>query len=205
MPDLTGLPDPKYNWDYSIYAGAKELIPEDVPEPLGNPVQLITYVDANLYHDLITGRSVTGILHLVNGTPFDWYSKKQSTVETATYGSEFVAARTAAEQIIANRNTLRYLGVPITGPSLMFGDNRSVVDSGTIPQSKLNKRHVCLSFHKVREVVAARVLISHWINGKDNPADILSKHWGYSVVSDHLHHLLFMQDEVSGEDDKGIG
>jgi hypothetical protein len=37
-----------------------------------------------------TGRSVTGILHLVNSTPIDWYSKLQNSVETATYGSEFV-------------------------------------------------------------------------------------------------------------------
>jgi hypothetical protein len=63
-------------------------------------VTLTHYVDANLFHDLITGRSVTGILHLVNKTPIDWYSKKQATVETATYGSEYVAARTCVEQIM---------------------------------------------------------------------------------------------------------
>ena len=50
------------------------------------------FVDANLYHDIVTGRSVTGILHLVNKTPIEWYSKKQGTVETTTFGSEFVAA-----------------------------------------------------------------------------------------------------------------
>ena len=61
---------------------------------------MTTFVDANLYHDLVNGRSDTGILHLFNKTVIDWYSKKQSTVETATYGSEFVAARTAMEQII---------------------------------------------------------------------------------------------------------
>ena len=43
-------------------------------------------------HDILTGRSVTAMLYLVNKTPLDWYSKKQATVETATYGSEFVAA-----------------------------------------------------------------------------------------------------------------
>ena len=43
----------------------------------------------------------------------DWFSKKQATIETATYGSEFVAAHTCVEQIIDLRNTLRYLGVPI--------------------------------------------------------------------------------------------
>jgi hypothetical protein len=139
------------------------------------------------------GRSVTGILHLVNGTPFDWYSKKQNTVETATYGSEFVAARTAAEQIIANHATLRYLGVPIIGPAFLFGDNRSVVVSGSIPQSKLNKRHVFLSFHRVRETIAAKILRFIWIDTGANPADILSKHWAHHKVADHLHHLLFMQ------------
>ena len=74
--------------------------------PLGKPVTLTHYVDANLFHDALTGRSVTGILHMLNATPIDWYSKKQSTVETATYGSEFVAARTCVEQIVDLRNTL---------------------------------------------------------------------------------------------------
>ena len=70
-------------------------------------------MDANLNHCLATGRSVTGSLHFVNHTPIDSYSKRQATVETATYGSEFVASKTATEQIIDLRHTLRYLGVPI--------------------------------------------------------------------------------------------
>ena len=74
---------------------------------------LTHYVDANLMRDIMTGRSVTGILHMINKTPLDWYPKKKATVETATYGSEFVASRICVEQIIDLRNTLRYLGVPI--------------------------------------------------------------------------------------------
>ena len=45
--------------------------------------------------------------------PGNWYSKRQATVENATYGSEFVAAKTATEQIVDIRQTLRNLGVPI--------------------------------------------------------------------------------------------
>jgi hypothetical protein len=56
---------------------------------------------------MITGRSVTGILHLINQTPFEFFSKRQATVKTATYGSEFVAARIAVEQIIDVRTTMR--------------------------------------------------------------------------------------------------
>ena len=61
----------------------------------------------------VTGKSATGILHLVNQTPVDWFSKKQATVETATYGSEFVAARQATEQVIDLCYTLKAMGVPI--------------------------------------------------------------------------------------------
>ncbi len=50
-----------------------------------------TYVDADLYHNLSTGRSVTEILHLLDQAPIDWYSKKIATVETATYGTVFVS------------------------------------------------------------------------------------------------------------------
>ena len=95
------------------------------------------------------GRSVTGILHMINKTLIDWFSKKQATVETATYGSEFVAARACVEKIIDLRTTLRYLGVPLRDKSYMFGDNQSVVTSATPPYSKLNKYHTMLSFHRV--------------------------------------------------------
>jgi hypothetical protein len=117
-PDYSDIPRKTYDWEHSIYAGAEEMIPEDLPTPLGKPVVLTTFVDANLYHDMVTGRSVTGILHLLNKTVIDWYSKKQSTVETATYGSEFVAGRTAMEQIIDLRTSLRYLGVAVKGPTM---------------------------------------------------------------------------------------
>jgi hypothetical protein len=105
---------------------------------------------------MLTGRSVTGLLHLFNKTPIDWYSKKQATVETATYGLEFIAGRTCVDQIIDLRNSLCYIGVPIRDRSFVFGDNQSMVDSATIPHSKLHKRHNALSFHRVREAIAAK-------------------------------------------------
>jgi hypothetical protein len=39
------------------------------------------YVYANLMHDIMTRKSVTGILHLINKTPLDWYSKKEATTQ----------------------------------------------------------------------------------------------------------------------------
>ena len=84
----------------TVYGKVLELLPTDAPKPLGNSVTTVTYTDANLQHDLLTGRAVTGALHLVNQTPSDWFSKRQATVETATFGSEFTAARISVDQIL---------------------------------------------------------------------------------------------------------
>jgi hypothetical protein len=105
-PDFSDISDPEYDWTYTVYGKVKELLPNDAPEPLGNYITLSHYIDANLIHEITSGKSVTGILHLVNKTPINWYFKKQATVETATYGSEFVAALVCVEHIIDLRTTL---------------------------------------------------------------------------------------------------
>jgi len=124
------------------------------------------FFDANLCHDLISGKSVTGILHQLNKHPIDWYSKLQSTVETATFGLEHVVARTCTEQVIDLCLTLRYLGVPINGPTMVLGDNESVINSAAIPHSKMHKCWVALSYHRVRHAVAAGIINIHHIAGK---------------------------------------
>ncbi len=196
IPNLSDYPDQQYSWMNTVYEGATEQLPHDAPPPLGKPVVTITYVDANLMHDMLTGRSVTGILHFVNQTPFDWYAKKQSTVETATYGSEMVAARTAVEQVIEHRNTLRYLGVPLKQHSYLFGDNESVVNGASLPHAKLNKRHNFLSFHRTREAITTGFIRFYHIHGTTNPADILSKHWAHQAVWPQLQALMFFPGNV---------
>jgi hypothetical protein len=148
-PDYSNYQDPEYNWSLSVYGDVKETIPTDIPEPKGKYVTLSHYFDANLYHDMVTGRSVTAILHFLNQTPMDWYSKKQATVETATFGSEFITARTTMDQIVDLRTTLHYLGIPIREKSYVFGDNKTVFDASSTPHAKLHKRHNALSFHCV--------------------------------------------------------
>ena len=94
---------------------------------------------------------------MLNKTPIDWCSKKQSTVETTTCGSEHSSDRTCMEQILDLRITLRHLGLPIRKLGYMFGDNNSVVNSSMTPQGKIHEKNVALSFHRVREAIAAKI------------------------------------------------
>jgi len=134
-PDYLGLDEEQYDWTNTVYGDVSKILPKDAPVPLGRYVTLSHYVDANLYHDMLTGRSVMGILHFLNRMPIDWYSKKQATVEMATYGSELVSAQLAVDQIVDPHLTLRYLGVPIHEKSYLFGDNQSVINSSARPHS----------------------------------------------------------------------
>jgi hypothetical protein len=101
-PDYSDIPKMECDWEFLVCSVASEEIPKDAPGPLGKPV------DANLCHCMMTGKSVSGVLHLFNKTPADWHAKKQGTAETATCGTNFVAARTTTEQIIDDHITTKW-------------------------------------------------------------------------------------------------
>jgi hypothetical protein len=147
---------------------------------------------------------MSGILHFVNQTPIQWFSKKQNTVETATYGSEFMVARQATEQILDLRYTLRMMGIPIDGKSWLFGDNQSVIKSATIPKSTLNKRHNALSYHRVRECIAMGIINLLHVDGKNNPSDVLTKFLPYSKLQPLIQPLLFWKGETMINDNKPL-
>ena len=100
-PKLTIAFDPRHPFieesrfitcDWSdIYPDAAEDIPSDLPPPLGNDVSTTCFVDASHGSNLKNRRSQTGILIFLNRAPIHWYSKYQNTVESSTFGSEFIA------------------------------------------------------------------------------------------------------------------
>ena len=161
-----------------FYPDAEEELPPDMPDPRGKPVRITVYLDADHAHDVVTRRSVTGILMLLNNTPIKWVCKRQKTVETSTYGSELVAARIATEMVMALRYQLRMLGIPIDGPAMMFGDNQSVVLNTTVPSSVLKKKHHACAYHRVREAIAAKIIKFQHIKSAQNFADLLTKPLG---------------------------
>ena len=197
-PDYSNLTSVSASWDHTPYAGVEEPIPHKIPRALGLRVTISVWFDANLLHCLITGKAVTGIIVFYNGTPVRWYTKKQATVATSTFAAEYDAGRTMVELVQAERNYLRYLGVPINEVSYAFGDNKSMIDGSVSPTGKLHKRHVALSYHRVREACAAGWLRLFHIDGTENKADILSKHWSYSQIWPILKPILFYEGDAEG-------
>ena len=171
----------KYDWSTKVYGTQHEEFPMNMPEPLGGMMRITQYVDDNLYFDLVSGRACTGILTFLNQTPVDWYSKKQSTVATATFGSEFVASKTAVERSQDLKYTLRMFGIPVDYTTYMLRDNSAVVTQSNIPHSQQAKRHHAVAYHYVQEAVANGSIKFFFIPGALNPADCLTKFLGYQV------------------------
>ena len=180
------------NWE-DFYPDAAEELPPDMPTPRGKPARVTCYVDADHAHCQVTRRSVTGIVLYVNNMPVRWVSKRQTTVETSTYGSELVAARIAVELILEVRYALRMLGVPVNEPALLLGDNQSVVLNTTVPSSVLKKKHNAICYHRIREACAASIIRFAHIPSSDNIADICTKSLGkatfYVLMKKVFHRI----------------
>ena len=117
---------PRYNWK-QFYGDAKEVIPKNAPKPVGKEFIIRAFVDADFAGDNLTRRSRTGFLVMLNGAPIYWLSKKQTSMETSSFGSEFVAMRQCCEYLKGLRYKLRMMGIPVINPCFVYGDNQSVL------------------------------------------------------------------------------
>jgi Reverse transcriptase (RNA-dependent DNA polymerase) len=158
-----------------FYGNVVEENPPGMPEPLGNPVTITCFVDANHATNQVTRRSHTGVMIFLNRAPTLSYSKRQNTCESSTYGSELVAMRIARDLISALRIKLKSFGIPIQGPANTYGDNGAVVKNTSIPESTLNKKHNSINYHIVRESVAARMMRIGKEDTETNIADAFTK------------------------------
>ena len=119
------------------------------------------------------GRHWRTILSLL--APISWYSKRLNTVESSTFSSEFIALKTAVEQLMALRYKLRMFGIPIEGPARVFCDNEAVYKNSSDPASTLRRRHQSIAYHTCREAVASGLALIYKEDGDTNLTDILTK------------------------------
>ena len=164
----------KAEW-HEFYPDATDLIPPDMPEPRGKPVQITMFVDASHAANVVTRQSRTGVLIYCNMSLIIWHSKKQNSIETSTFGSEFMALKTGFELLEALRYKLRMMGVPLDGPAMVKVDNMSVVKNTSVPESMLKKKSNSIAYHYVREKCAADIARVGYEPTDTNLADMLTK------------------------------
>ena len=122
-----------------------------------------------------------------------WWSKKQNSVESSSFGSEFIAMKQCCEYLRGLRYKLRMMGIPVEGPAYIFGDNQSVLANSTNPDSTLKKSQ-SITYHFICEGVARGEWRTSYVNTNDNEADLLTKllpsgEKRRGFVRNLLHHI----------------
>ena len=152
----------KQDWSASAYGDCKEVIPDNAPEARGLGFIMRDFVDAD--HAVF-----------LNGAPIHWFSKKQTSVETSSFGSEFIAMKRCCEYVRGLRYKLRMMGIPVEAPTYVFGDNQAVLANITMSHSTLKKKSSSVAYHFVHEGVAKDEWRVTYLNTHFNPADLLTK------------------------------
>ncbi len=105
----------------------------------------------------------------------DWISKKQATIETSVFGAKFVAMKHGIEKLRGLQYKLHMMGIPFSGPSYIYGDNKLQVTNSTRLELTLKKKCNSICYHAVREsVVMGESLITH-ISTEHNRSDLMTK------------------------------
>ena len=130
------------------------------------------------------------MLMFVNRALIMFYSKKQNSVETSTFGSEFTAMKLAIELIKGLRHKLRQFGMPIDGPASMCCDNEAAHKNVSTPESALSKKMHGVSYHFCREAVAADVVRVAKEGTLSNLADLFTKVMGKVKRDDVLGRFM---------------
>ena len=174
-PDIDMSRFERQDWSKSVYGVIEEELPENMPEPHGLSMKMTVKVDADHAGESLTRRSRTGYIVFLNKAPIYWLSKKQTSCETSTFGSEFVAMKQAMEYVRGLRYKLRMFGIPVDEPAFVYGDNQSVLANTTNPSSQLKKKSNSIAYHFVREGTARDEWRTTYCLTHDNTSDLMTK------------------------------
>ena len=138
QPEINNAAFDRKDWTSSKFGHLQEIeeLPPKMPEPCGIGLTMVAKVDADHTADTITRRSRTGFLVYLNSALVYWSSKKQTSVVSSSFGSEFIAMKQCCEYIHGLRYKLRMMGIPVEGLAHIHGDNQSVLGQNSVNQSR---------------------------------------------------------------------
>ena len=104
-----------------------------------------------------------------------WSSKKQTSVESLSLRSEFVAMKQCHGNVQGLHYKLQMLGIPCENSTCSYGDSQSVLAIMTVPDSMLRKKSQSIPYHFVHEGSVHDEWHMTYINTHENKADLLMK------------------------------
>ena len=165
-----------------------------MPELRGMGFTIVAKVDVDHASNTVTRKSRTAILVYLNCSLVHWWSKKQASIESSSFGAEFITMKQCCKYLRGLRYKLRMMGIPCDQPSHIYGDNQSDLANTTMPDSTLKKKSQSIAYHFVCERSAHGEWRMAYFNMHNNDADLLTKllpngEKRCKFVRNLLHHI----------------
>lgn len=141
-------------------------------------MKLIGYSDNNHNVDPDDGKSTTGHVFYLGGSPITWCSQKQDTVALSSCEAEFMADTEAAKQAIWLQYLLREITKSPCERIVIRIDNQSTIALTKNPVFHGRSKHIHTRYHFIRECVENGLIEVEHVPESEQKADILTKALG---------------------------
>ena len=143
------------------------------------------YSDSDWGACINTSRSTMGFVFQLAGGAISWSSKQQSRVADSSTDAEYLSLGHTSKEAIYIRQLLEELGLDMSKPTLIYGDNQGAIALTKNPQFHERTRHIRIKEHQVREFVQQDLVHVEYIPTTNMTADILTKPLGSILFAKH--------------------
>ncbi|UYV68045.1 hypothetical protein LAZ67_5002898 [Cordylochernes scorpioides] len=112
--------------------------------------QLVGYSDSDFARDVDSRKSTTGYAFMMNGGTVSWASQRQPIIALSTTESEYIAACSAAKELIWIRRLLQGIGCDITKETELYIDNQAAIKLVENPVFHKRTKHIDVRYHFIR-------------------------------------------------------
>jgi hypothetical protein len=110
--------------------------------------------------------------------PISWTSRAQKTVALSSTEAEYMALSDCSRQVVWVRTLLGELGYHFK-PIPICGDNQGSIFIASNPVTEKRSKHIDIRYHYIRDVIRKGIVEVYFIEGEENPADLLTKNLGH--------------------------
>ncbi|UYV67744.1 hypothetical protein LAZ67_5001856 [Cordylochernes scorpioides] len=137
--------------------------------------QLVGYSDSDFARDVDSRKSTTGYAFMMNGGTVSWASQRQPIIALSTTESEYIAACSAAKELIWIRRLLQGIGCDITKETELYIDNQAAIKLVENPVFHKRTKHIDVRYHFIRSKHEEGELKVHHVCSSEQLADIMTK------------------------------
>ena len=103
-----------------------------------------------------------------------WTSRAQKTIALSSTEAEYMALSDCSHQVVWMHTLLGELSYDLK-PIPICRDNQGSIFISSNPITEKHSKHIDIQYHYIREVIARKLAEVYFIDGDNNPADLLTK------------------------------